>query len=55
MKFERAIVNTIIEDSAIVIGFWADIFVFHHEITVAKICGTLIILVCCFLIGILKR
>lgn len=54
MKYEKAAVNTLIEDFSIVLGFAVDIFYFRKEITLAKVIGSLLIVGACVQISLAK-
>ena len=54
MKYEKAAVNTLIEDFSIVLGFAVDVFYFRKEITLAKVIGSLLIVGACVQISLAK-
>ena len=54
MKYEKAAINTMIEDFGIVFAFLADIFYFHEPITFTKILGTILIVGACLKITLSK-
>ena len=54
MKYEKAAINTLIEDSAILFGFVVDIFYFQIPITLSKIIGSAIIIVTCLTVTLSK-